>query len=575
MDERTFTSQDVGVSNTYDIDFPPIGSYLPCSANDGKRISLVGRDEELSTMEEREIKLVNKFPKRTEAEEINNNAFLASQDDIASTVVKVQSAIAIAKAQMQGAQSAFLEQDVAIVGRTEELLQRLQSLTNMCQPNDKPGEASEDEQNNSFAEEMEEAALLEVNNDDDLGGLFGDSDHLLDMEIETHTSQHVFDKPVVRAASKENYLNKIRNKGAVVDVVSQPRGTECVREPVDNNSVPQQASGTLDSNTPTTTPTCEGSQATPSSFTDTLEPEKIPTSPETLCQELSMLIDCTGEALNTNNEVSVSVVGIEEPEKQKVSDAPPTRRVWVTAETMLRVKRAVVRRGQDYTCTVCQWAGSYKRARLHAKQHYVRYACTCGLMRASRDAVNDHQNSRRKTGQSGHVEVGEIYEIDEHSFTEFADRPEWRGTMTFPDLPPTTTGAEQRNRQAKSERPNSSKGKAPAQKERHRHTSAPEVRVRAIRTPSPPRVSTTATTDLAVHLADTRVRQLLAERDRRAADLIAEAARLDGLALDLYRRSRQHLPHTEDHSALRRQAREMEQEAQHYRTIANNLRGQL
>jgi hypothetical protein len=244
---------------------------------------------------------------------------------------------------------------------------------------------------------------------------------------------------------------------------------------------------------------------------------------------------------------------------------PLTPQTWVTANTMLKVKRAIQKDGDKYTCRICQWTGSHRRTRIHTKQHFVRYACACGLLRVSRDAIYDHQISKWRNGEQGHGQrVGDIDEVDEYSFTEFSDRVEWTGVRAFPELPPTTTGATQRNRQSKSTRSNSAKGKAPA-----RVPPLPELKVSLVRSHL-----TLGKKDLAEKLTNRHqpIQQFAAERRRRAEEMEQEADRLDDLAAELYRRSRRLPPQSEEYTATRREARVTEEEATHYRISAQRMR---
>jgi hypothetical protein len=62
------------------------------------------------------------------------------------------------------------------------------------------------------------------------------------------------------------------------------------------------------------------------------------------------------------------------------------------------------------------------------------------------------------------------------------------------------------------------------------------------------------------------------ERDRRADELLAEANRLEEIAVTLFRQSRQHSPNSDEYATLRQQAREHQSEAAHYRATAGILR---
>jgi hypothetical protein len=159
-----------------------------------------------------------------------------------------------------------------------------------------------------------------------------------------------------------------------------------------------------------------------------------------------------------------------------------------------------------------------------------------------------------------------IDEIDSYSYPDYAARPGWAGPTTFPDLPPTTTGEDQRNRQAKSARRNQEKGKAPVTR-----ASRFEPRVALVRLPTP---STSTTPDLSTKLKNrhTPTQRFAAERDRRAAELIQEANRLTDVALELYQRSRRYATDAPEYATLRDQARETEEEATHYRQCAQRMR---
>jgi hypothetical protein len=528
--------------------------------------SLAGRDSLAPTHVEKRKIVQQEFSKEEEEglkipEKNNNGIGIAEGDCLNQDTINPTNITEIER--LLGTQSAISSQDLEEKRRCLELIQQIKNITNMCQDSHQTDSETEGEDKRIISEQME-TELLDLEDDFELNLLFeNNNDALLNdsMEIETGT-EFTFAKPIVKVATKENSFQN--NKTITVTETAESLG--------DANSTPyiDSAASCLSGRS---TPSAESSKSTQAMPESALEPGELSTSPLSRKQELLRV--APEKALTCDKTLMVSLVGGQEiPYKRRTRtpEVAAIRKVWVTPETMLQVKRAIRQEMDGHTCTICNWKGTHKRARVHVKQHYIRYACPCGLMKVSRDVIYDHQISKQKSAEPGHgSRAGEIFEIDQQSFPEFAAQREWPGATTFPDLPPTTTGIEQHNRQAKSARCNAAKGKMPARQSR---PTSPAHRVAPIRTPSPP----PTTTDLSQKIRSRQqptTRRFTIERDRRAAEMVSEAARLDQVALDLYRQSRRQPHQSDEYLNLRRQARETEQEAAHYRRCARDMRDHL
>jgi hypothetical protein len=584
----------------YKADFPLLGSCHPCPKSRGRHFeaSLEDRDKRQQTYEEIGGENIEELLRQAE-EIIKNNKQEINQPNSQIQSHSIEEAFPATTTEGgHDLHSAISTPATAEEASVPLLLQQLQTLLTMTKEAEQFSKNKEDEERSPTAENMREEDLLDLNEelDYDLESLLDNDTPLVAesmMEIDTveatgmqieriEKESAVFIKPIVRVASKEDFLKNI--SVVKVEKINLSVGTEEPGETVYYNSVLPGHSGTIDTSSTSSALLTTNVPATQACTESALGPAESPKTPLTSSQALPVATISSGKELARHCDTSVSFVGEKAPDtdlespktsrRLQTSYQIPKKKTWVTADTMLQVKRAVVAKGDEFVCTICQWTGTYKRARIHTKQHFVRYACACGILRVSRDAVYDHQISKRR--EAGHGDVpGEITEVDELSFPDFVARPEWNGQLTYPQLPPTTTGATQRqkkatpyNRSAKSSRQNSSKGKAPA-------TNVPAttpLRVAPVRTPSPTRKPADLSTKLTNRKSPTRMYR--ADRDRRAAELVNEATRLDSMALDLYRRSRRHAPQSEEHMSLRQQARSAEREAEHYRRTAAYMRGQ-
>ena len=100
---------------------------------------------------------------------------------------------------------------------------------------------------------------------------------------------------------------------------------------------------------------------------------------------------------------------------------PKDRLWWVTPATEVTVKQLMI--GEDVTsqqCADCGFRGTKKRVRVHCLQHFCKYACQCGLLKTSRDAVYNHQVSKCGSEEHGGPKR-RIYCIDETTYPEFCE----------------------------------------------------------------------------------------------------------------------------------------------------------
>ena len=113
---------------------------------------------------------------------------------------------------------------------------------------------------------------------------------------------------------------------------------------------------------------------------------------------------------------------------------------WVTPATEVAVKHLMV--GEDVTsqqCADCGFRGTKKRVRVHSLQHFCKYACQCGLLKSSRDAVYDHQVSKNGSEEHGGPKR-RIYCIDEASYSDFCQMIGWDDPPAFGEAKPNRTG---------------------------------------------------------------------------------------------------------------------------------------
>ena len=113
----------------------------------------------------------------------------------------------------------------------------------------------------------------------------------------------------------------------------------------------------------------------------------------------------------------------------------PGQLFWTTPETDQAVKDLMEE--PDVTrqrCSECGFRGTKKRVHIHCTQHFCRHFCECGLMKASRDAIYDHQVS--KYGEKGHGgPTRQIYCVDRLSYPAFCSAMGWE------DPPPQSSGS--------------------------------------------------------------------------------------------------------------------------------------
>ena len=129
------------------------------------------------------------------------------------------------------------------------------------------------------------------------------------------------------------------------------------------------------------------------------------------------------------------------PADEPVQQRDPVERLWwVEPATDLAVRELM--KGPDVTnqwCADCGFRGTKKRVRIHSLQHFCKYACECGFIKTSRDAVYDHQISKRRSQQHGGPE-GRVYCVDEASYASFCESMAWEDPPPFGEAKPTRTG---------------------------------------------------------------------------------------------------------------------------------------
>ena len=128
------------------------------------------------------------------------------------------------------------------------------------------------------------------------------------------------------------------------------------------------------------------------------------------------------------------------PAAEPANDSNTKDRLWwVTPATEVAVKHLMV--GDDVTsqqCADCGFRGTKKRVRVHSLQHFCKYACQCGLLKSSRDAVYD-QVSKNGSEEHGGPKR-RIYCIDEASYSDFCQMIGWDDPPVFGEAKPTRTG---------------------------------------------------------------------------------------------------------------------------------------
>ena len=83
--------------------------------------------------------------------------------------------------------------------------------------------------------------------------------------------------------------------------------------------------------------------------------------------------------------------------------------------------------GEDVTqqqCSECGFKGTKKRVKIHCIQHYCKYLCEYQLKKTSRDAIYDHQVSKKRTEDHGGADR-RIYCVDEPSYPDFCLAMGW------------------------------------------------------------------------------------------------------------------------------------------------------
>ena len=118
----------------------------------------------------------------------------------------------------------------------------------------------------------------------------------------------------------------------------------------------------------------------------------------------------------------------------------PGQLFWTTPET----DKAIINlmEGPDVTkqrCSECGFRGTRQRVRIHCTQHVCRHFCECGLMKALRDAIYDHQVA--KYGENGHGgPTRQIYCVGRLSYPAFCLAMGWEDPPEFGEPRPTRKG---------------------------------------------------------------------------------------------------------------------------------------
>jgi hypothetical protein len=270
-----------------------------------------------------------------------------------------------------------------------------------------------------------------------------------------------------------------------------------------------------------------------------------------------------GELDSSDEEEAKPTTSTRGPQKRTPGVHRAPHLTWVSAETMLQVKRALKQRGDDAYCNLCQWTGTPRRTKVHIKQHYVLYLCLCGLHKTSRDAVYDHQVTKSRQRATGHGPVpGHIFEVDYDTYAEFRTQHSF-GPEVFPQLHPTQTGVTQTGRNKSAQpRKQSTRGKQPRNPlPRDEPTQIPVLRITPVADQTP------------VRLYTSKMQHLYQRRIDLSIPMIQEATQLEDRATRLYRESCQDDLTNQRRQELRRRAKQLEEEADRYRKAAEELRG--
>ena len=110
----------------------------------------------------------------------------------------------------------------------------------------------------------------------------------------------------------------------------------------------------------------------------------------------------------------------DQPVKEK-----PGQLWWVAPATEWAIKDMM--EGPDVTrqrCSECSFQGTKKRVRIHCIQHFCKYFCDCQLMKASRDAIYDHQVSKHRSEDHGGISR-RIYCVDEQNYPAYCAAMGW------------------------------------------------------------------------------------------------------------------------------------------------------
>ena len=105
---------------------------------------------------------------------------------------------------------------------------------------------------------------------------------------------------------------------------------------------------------------------------------------------------------------------------------------WTTLMTSEALQRNTIKTGAETgKCGLCDFKGSLKRTRIHVKQHYVRYFCSCLYTSSSRETVRQHRTNHAKKGNHH-----SLYSVDSDSFRDFCKATGWTNPPTFTPCQP-------------------------------------------------------------------------------------------------------------------------------------------
>jgi hypothetical protein len=380
--------------------------------------------------------------------------------------------------------------------------------------------------------------------------------------------QEVFKKPIVKVASKEEVIKNLNRLNT--EEGERLESSQVHSKVLGTDSVGQTASSAV----PTQAETRESQDSSCHENVNTSSSDlTIPTQNNILRCRISA--DTTppiiGERepgeLSSDEDTSAPIESVNHINSYQ-HRTPNT--AWVSAETIEKVKKAVGSDERGSFCTICSWRGSRKRTRVHTKQHFTVYMCTCGVAKVSRDSVYDHQISKLRRQEPGHgPKPGHIFEVDRETYTKFQQDHPNLGPAVFPELTPTQSGLTQKERRNAKRRESSAgmhKSDSRRSPIRYQPPTAPVLRIVPVRCPPNLAVSNPQQTiDLARELAE--------RRERHSTTYLREAQRYEQEAAAALQASLRHSNDSPLYRQFQQRARRLTTEARKYRDAATFLHG--